>query len=151
VKSKTRRASPILRACYLIAVLFIGCSLVSCGSSSKNLQLAQDSVGLFHAQLDMEQYGSIYGAADDKFRNASTEADFVKLLRAIHTKLGAVRESNLRTSGVAWFAGQGATVTLVYDTKFMNGTGSEQFVWLIKDNQTTLYNYRIDSNDLIVK
>jgi hypothetical protein len=125
--------------------------LLSCGSSSKNVQLAQESVGLFHAQLDTEQYGSIYASADEKFHNATAEADFVKLLGAIHGKLGVIRESNLRNTGVAWFAGQGATVTLVYETKFSGGTGIEKFVWHIKDNRATLYNYNINSNDLITQ
>jgi hypothetical protein len=53
-------------------------------------------------------------------------------LEAIRKKLGYVRQSNLRTTGIAWFAGQGATVTLVYDTNFAEGTGIEQFVWHIK-------------------
>jgi len=134
-----------------IALLFAGCALVSCGSSSKNVQLAQDSVGLFHSQLDTEQYGSIYASADEKFRSASTEADFVRLLQAIHSKLGTVRESKLRNTGLAWFAGQGATVTVVYEIKFSDGTGTEKFVWHIKDNQATLYSYNINSNDLIAK
>ena len=127
------------------------CLLASCGSSSKNVQLAQNSVGMFHAQLDTEQYSSIYAAADDKFHAAMSEGDFVKLLQAIHNKLGTVRESSLRNTGVAWFAGQGASVTLVYDTRFSDGAGMEQFVWHIKDNQTSLYSYRINSNDLITK
>lgn len=149
MKLKTCQERSLIRTCYVLAVLLAACSLVSCGSSSKNVQLAQDRVGLFHAQLDTEQYNSIYAATDEKFHTASTETDFVKLLQAIHNKLGTVRESNLRNTGVAWFAGQGATVTLVYETKFTDGTGTEQFVWHIKDNQVTLYSYHINSNDLI--
>jgi hypothetical protein len=122
----------------------------SCGSSN-NIQLAKDSVGVFHAQLDTEQYGSIYAATDAKLQTVTSEAEFAKLLRAVHEKLGTVERSTLRNTGVAWFAGQGATVTLTYDTKFRDGTGSEQFVWHIKDNQAALYGYHINSNDLIAK
>lgn len=135
----------------IVVVLLAGWVLASCGSTSKNVQLAKESVGVFHAQLDTEQYNSIYVATDEKFHSATTEADFVKLLQAIHNKLGTVQEANLRNTGVAWYAGQGATVTLVYDTKFADGKGSEQFVWHIKDNQATLYSYRINSNDLVTK
>lgn len=138
----------VFSALFLVAA---SCVLASCGSSSKNVQLAESSVGMFHAQLDTEQYVSIYAAADEKFHAATSEGDFVKLLQAVHTKLGSVRESSLRNTGVAWFAGQGATVTLVYDTKFSDGTGMEQFVWHIKDDQPSLYSYRINSNDLITK
>jgi hypothetical protein len=145
----SRRGSAILQARFLLTTLFAGCVLVSCGSS-KNIQLAKDSVGI-HAQLDTEQYSTIYKTADDKFHSAISEAEFVKLLQAIHNKLGTVKESNLRNAGVAWFAGQGYTVTLVYDTQFSDGSGAEQFVWHVKDNQPTLYGYHINSNDLISK
>jgi hypothetical protein len=135
----------------LLILIAAPCFLVSCGSSGKNVQLAESNVGMFHAQLDTEQYSSIYSAADEKFHAATSEGDFVKLLQAIHNKLGAVQESNLRNTGVAWFAGEGASVTLVYDTKFSGGAGVEQFVWHIKDNQASLYSYRINSNDLVSK
>jgi Protein of unknown function (DUF4019) len=146
----TRHARAMLRVCSLLAILFVGGALVSCGSSKK-IQLAKDSVGMFHAQLDTEQYSTIYKTADDKFHAAISEAEFVKLLQAVHNKLGTVKESNLRNTGVAWYAGQGYTVTLVYDTRFSDGSGAEQFVWRVKDNQPTLYGYHINSNDLIAK
>ena len=123
----------------------------ACGSPTKNIELAKDSVGMFHAQLDTEQYSAIYAATDQKFKAASTEADFDKLLKAVHNKLGTVQSSNLRNTGVAWYAGQGATVTLVYDTTFSQGSGTEQFLWHIKDNQATLYGYHINSNDLVTR
>jgi hypothetical protein len=105
----------------------------------------------FHTQLDTEQYSAIYAASDEKFHQATSESDFVKLLEAIHRKLGSVQESNLRNTGVAWYAGQGATVTLVYQTKFAEGTGSERFVWHVKDNDAALYRYEINSNELVTK
>lgn len=139
------------RIVYILSFLLICESLASCGSSSRNIQLAENSAGIFHAQLDTEQYSSVYEAADENFHVATSESDFVKLLEAIHSRLGTVRESKLRNTGVAWFAGQGATVTLVYDTKFSAGTGTEQFVYHIKDNQSMLYGYHINSNDLVSK
>ena len=42
----------------------------------------------FHSQLDTEQYAAAYGACDEKFHQVTSESDSVKLLRAIHTKLG---------------------------------------------------------------
>jgi len=148
---RVRQRILVYRSFHLVVLLLACVVLASCGSSGKSVQLAQDNVSLFHAQLDTEQYGTIYASADEKFRNATTETDFVKLLGAIHNKLGTVRESNLRNTGVAWFSGQGATVTIVYETKFSGGTGTEKFVWHIKDNQATLYSYNINSNDLIAK
>jgi len=137
--------------CFGLVVLSVGWIMSACGSSGKNIQLAKDSVGMFHAQLDTEQYNAIYAATDEKFKIASTEADFVKLVQAVHNKLGVVQDSKLTNTVVAWYSGQGATVTLVYDTKFSQGTGREQFLWHIKDNQATLYGYHINSNDLVTQ
>lgn len=145
------RISRISRACCLVVLGCFSCILFSCGSSSKNVQLAQNSVGVFHAQLDTEQYNSIYAAADERFRQASTEADFLNLVQAIHIKLGTVQESTLRNSGIAWHTGTGTTVTLLYYTRFSGGTGTEEFVWHIQENQATLYGYHINSTDLIRK
>jgi hypothetical protein len=142
----------ILRKQFGFAFLFGTCILLSsCGSSTKSLELAQQNVELFHAQFDTEQYTALYAACDEKFHQATSESDFVKLLEAVHRKLGTVQQSNLRNTGVAWFAGQGTTVTLVYDTKFSEGTGKEQFVWHIKDNSAALYGYNINSNELVAK
>jgi hypothetical protein len=151
-RARTSKMSKFRRSHFVLPFLVITSGLLlSCGSSTKSIQLAKDSVGLFHSRLDTQQYPSIYAAADEKFHNAVTEADFAKLLGAIHNKLGTVRESNWRNTSIGWFAGQGATVTLVYETKFSDGSGTERFVWHIKNNQATLYNYNINSNDLITK
>jgi hypothetical protein len=123
----------------------------SCGSSTKSLELAKQNVEQFHSELDSGQYAAVYAARDEKFHQATTESDFVKLLDAVHRKLGNVQQANLRNTGVAWFAGQGATVTLVYYTKFAEGAGTEQSIWHIKDNGAALYGYHINSNELVTK
>jgi hypothetical protein len=146
------QGSSITRLHYLATMLCATCILCSsCGTSTKSVDLAQQNVAQFHSQLDSEQYTAVYAACDEKFHQATSQTDFVKLLEAIHRKLGNVQQSNLQNSGVAWFAGQGATVTLVYDTKFAEGSGSERFVWHIKDNVAALYSYNINSNELVEK
>jgi hypothetical protein len=142
----------IQRTCFVFVLLGGTCFLLSsCGSSAKSVELAQQSVEQFHSQFDSEQFAGLYAASDEKLHKATSESDFVKLLDAVHRKLGNVQQSNLRNTGVAWFAGQGATVTLVYETKFSQGTGMEKFVWHIKDNAATLYGYNINSNELVTR
>jgi hypothetical protein len=138
---------------YLFAVIGVACILVSScgGSSTTSLELAKQNVVQFHSQLNSEQYAVLYSASDEKLHQATSESDFVKLLEAIHRKLGTVQQSDLRNTGIAWFMGQGATVTLVYDTKFAEGNASEKFVWHIKDNKATLYGYNINSSELVTK
>jgi len=135
-----------------LAVSLAACLLLSsCGSSAKNIVLAKAAVEEFHSQLDTEEYGAIYDSTDRKFQNVTSQSDFTKLLTAVHQKLGTVQHTNTRNVGVAWYTGQGATVTLVYDTTFSAGTGTEQFVWHVNNAQATLYGYHIASNDLITK
>jgi hypothetical protein len=144
------RNLPMQRMRYIFTLLCGMCFLLSsCGSPTKNVELAQQSVEQFHSQLDSEHFTALYAASDEKLHQAATETDFVKLLDAVHRKLGNVQQSKLRNTGVAWFAGQGATVTLVYETKFALGTGIEKFVWHIKDNNASLYGYNINSNELV--
>jgi hypothetical protein len=136
---------------FIVSICAATVLLCSCGSSIKSLELAEQNVQQFHSELDSEQYAAVYAASDEKFHEATTESDFVKLLEAVHRKLGNVQQANLRNTGVAWFAGQGATVTLVYETKFAEGTGTEQFIWHVKDNGAALYRYQINSNELVTK
>jgi Protein of unknown function (DUF4019) len=141
------------RSLHLFALLFAAALLLcSCGSTMKNIALAKEAVSQFHSQLDAEQYEALYAASDEKLHTATTQADFTKLLEAVHRKLGTVGRSNLQNWNVGWYAGQGTTVTLVYNTSFSTGSGTERFVWhIISDNRATLYGYHINSNDLIAK
>ena len=140
-----------MRMHHILLVTCCASILLSSCSSTKNVALAQQNVEQFHSQLNSEHYTAVYAACDEKFHQATSESDFVKLLQAVHRKLGNVEGSSLRNTGVAWFAGQGATVTLLYETRFAEGTGIEKFVWHMKDNGAALYGYNINSNELVTK
>ena len=136
----------------VLAILCATCILFSsCGRPTKGLEVAKQNVNQFHSQLDTEQYAVIYASADEKFHQVTSESEFTKILQAIHRKLGAVQKSNLANMNISWHTGQGEIVTLVYDTTFAQGTGTEQFVWHVKDNNASLYGYHINSTDLITK
>ena len=116
-----------------------------------NTDLAKQGVAQFHSQLDAEQYAALYASADPELHNITAQDDFTKLLAAVHSKLGDVKQSNLRTWNTNWSTGQGTIVTLTYDTTFSTGSGTEQFVWHISDKRALLYGYHINSADLIEK
>jgi hypothetical protein len=107
--AKKRLAGSVkTRAVGLAISVYAGCVLLaSCGSPTKSIALAKESVDRFHSQLDFEQYSAIYAAADGKLHAATTEADFIKLLQAIHRKLGNVQNSSLKGENISWYAGQG--------------------------------------------
>ena len=87
---KFRHRNFPLRATLYAFALLLGTRVLlsSCGSATKSIQLAEQNVQQFHSQLDTEQYAAAYGACDEKFHQVTSESDSVKLLRAIHTKLG---------------------------------------------------------------
>ena len=146
-------ANALVRRMHFVFALLFGCCILlpSCGSSTKSVDLAKQNVDQFHSQLDSEEFTGLYAASDEKLRHTTSKPDFIKLLDAVHRKLGNVQQSTLRNRRVAWSSGEGATVTLVYETKFAQGTGTEEFVWHIRDNTATLYGYHINSNELITK
>jgi hypothetical protein len=141
----------VARKTYLLVSIGAACVLSSCGSSTESLESAKRGVMIFHAQLDTEQYAAAYAASDDRLRRATSQPDFIKLLEAVHRKLGTVEQANLQNTRFAWYTGQGAPVTLIYATKLSTGSANEQFVWHIKSGAATLYGYNIDSDDLITR
>lgn len=149
-----KRKEQISRTACCYAVAFLAAAsllLCSCGSMAVDTELAKQGVAQFHSQLNAEQYATVYGSTDPEFRKITSQADFTKLLVAVHRKLGSVQQSNLRTWNAAWYTSQGTTMTLTYDTTFSTGSGTEQFVWHISGNRALLYGYHINSDDLIEK
>ena len=138
------------RASCRVSILVALTVLSSC-ASGKNVQNATKSVEQFHSQMNTEQYQTIYAAADEGFHKATTEADFVALLQAVHTKLGNVQTSQRTNFQVGVSTGQGTVVTLVYNTAFDQGSGTEQFLWHMRDDQPVLLGYHINSNALVLK
>jgi len=132
---------------FVVLLLF----LCSC-NAAKHKELAEAAVGEFRAQFNSEQYHAMYVSADDGLRKAASEADFVALMQALHGKLGKAQQSHLRyyVDGRAT-AVNGPLLTLVYDTSFASGPGTERFVWHIRDKRAILFAYNVNSDALITK
>ena len=114
----------------------------------KGRRIAARAVGMFHSQLDSEKYSVIYQTAGARMKETTSELNFVKLLQGVHQALGTVQDSVPK--GVVFQLAQG-TIRLDYDTTFARGTGREQFVWQVRNDEAILYSYRIDSRDLAGK
>lgn len=122
-------------------------TLARCGAVVDG-KLADQEVARFHAGLDAAKFGELYAAGGDELKTAASEADWVKLLGAVHRKLGTV-QSTERT-GMNSFAGTGgSSVTLVYKTRFQNGAAIETFVYRGADHGLKLVGYNINSNALV--
>lgn len=108
------------------------------------------SRSVFHSLLDSERYSEIYAQADEEFKKSSTQEELEKLVRAVHQKLGKVHAAN-QVGYLVNVSSNGTYVTLTYDTTFVDGKATEQFVWRLRDDRAALYNYTVNSADLITK
>jgi hypothetical protein len=122
--------------------LLAGCS------AGKDEAAAEQAVTHFHQLLDAGQSEAIYDAATPEMKANAPKADFIRFLDAVHRKLGVVKEAKQQGWGVNYNTG-GGTVTLSYQTRFANGSGTEQFVYRT-GAAPALLGYRINSTDLIV-
>jgi hypothetical protein len=139
-RNRTTKTTVTLTVWFLVLI-----SINSCKSESKK-EIAIRAVAEFRSQVDQAQYTDIFARADKDFREGSTETNFIDSMRKIHQKLGKVQRSHLSNSQVAWYLGEGTTVTLKYDTQFTEGKAHEQFVWRIINGRALLAGYYINSD-----
>lgn len=133
----------------LILVCVLSLTAGACGIT-KHKENAEKGVARFHQQLNAEQYHEIYVQSDKLFQQSATEADVVALFRAVHAKLGTVKNATAQ----GWHVNatpQGTFVTLGYDVEFSEGKGVEQFVFKVNGNEALLFNYNVNSPLLITK
>lgn len=110
---------------------------------------AEKEVAEFHARYDAGQFAQIWTDADDSFRGSTAEPDFLRFIGAVHRKLGAVQET--KVVGTNTFYGTGGTrITLVHETTFKSGKGTEQFVLRMDGDSARLVGYHINSNALVI-
>jgi hypothetical protein len=91
----------------------------------------------------------LYDGSSADLKRASSKEDFIRLLDAVHRKLGEVKESKQ----VGWrvnYATGGSVVDLVYETRFAAGKGREEFVYRAA-KQPSLLGSNINSSDRIVR
>ena len=132
----------------LVLLLFV-LSLAGC-SMSADTSSAEEAVPKFHGMLDAARFDDIYAQSADAMKSASSQADFVALLEAVHRKLGNTKSSTKTSWGVNYQT-SGTWVTLVYKTVYDSGDAQEQFVFLVKDKSALLAGYHVNSNALILK
>jgi hypothetical protein len=131
----------------LKVVLAAGLLLGGC-SAQADVKAGQADVVKFHSQLDAGSFDQIYDQSGPEMKQAASRADLTRMLSVVHRKLGAVQTSGMRRWNVNFTAG-GKFLTLIYDTKFASGAGTENFVFKIAGNAEQLIGYHINSNDLV--
>ena len=131
----------------LIALLISGSA---CSAVTKGKGNAEAAVVQFHNQFNAAQFREIYSQTDEEFKKATSEADFVALLEAIHRKLGTVKQA----SPTGWRMNatpMGTMVTLGYNVEFGEGKGTEEFTYRVNGGKALLLHYNVNSPLLITK
>jgi hypothetical protein len=139
-----------MRLTFVLALILIGNALMSgCSSFAREREIAERGVGEFHANLDSGKYQEIYHQADEEFQRSGTEEEFQKLVSAVHEKLGKVKGAPQLLGYRVTVGSKGAYVVLNYNTSFLRGTATETFTWHLASGQAKLFNYNVNSRELI--
>lgn len=129
---------------FAAAAMLGGCGI------KESFEKADVAIASFHADLDAGKFDKIWTSADPDLRKATRKGDFEKLLKAVHTKLGAVKT----TRQVGWNTNattSGTFLTATFQTTFEKGSGNEQFTYRKgKGDAVTLVRYGIDSQDMML-
>jgi hypothetical protein len=138
------------RAVVSVLVMVGGTALMGCCDSKQAGRDAELAVQQFHTRYNAADYRGIYADATDNFKRASTEGDFVALLEGVRRKLGEHRTS---TPGPyrLMTGTHGVTYTQSLQSEFVEGKGTETFVWHIADSRARLVGYNINSPVLVIK
>lgn len=130
----------------LFCLVFVTILSVPSCSPEAAKRKATESVGKFRVAWSNGNYHEIYTTADSAFKEGITEEEFTTFAQSMHSKVGEIRQSRLVGDHVN-YSENGIMVILLYDTEFTNGKASEQLAWLIKGNQSYLFNYTLDLHE----
>ncbi len=133
-----------------VGVFAVTVLLLSCTDMVKGKDLADKQVPVFHQLFNEQKFQDIVKAADPDMIKAASGPKIIELLRAIHRKLGPVKESN----NINWNIGNfnlETRVVLVQNTSFERGSGTETFTYRVAGGKARLLGYHINSDDLIIK
>ena len=134
-------SKPVYVTLVIVALLLSGC-----GDMVNAKAIAESQIKTFHQQLSNNDINAILSSADPSMPKAAG----AQLLSTVIRKLGNV--TNTRTVGgrTNFFNGR-TLVTLVQETTFAHGKGTETFTYTIKSGKAVLAGYNINSMDLLLK
>ena len=117
-------------------------------SNSEDMKKAEAAVEHFHQQLNDAAFDAMYAESDDAMKAQATQEKLVKLLSAVHRKLGNFQSAK-STGWKVFTATGGTTVTLAYASSYEHGQADETFSFHIADGKALLNGYNINSLDMI--
>lgn len=135
-----------MSAMRLVLLILAAATLQGCGQQ-ENFDNAEQSVTLFHDRLNRGVYEEIWELTAPNFRDGQVRDNARAIFSAMHSRLGMVLES--QNIGTSYYTSgdDGATATLVYQTTFERGSGTEVFTFIIESGTSMLWGYNINSDD----
>lgn len=124
--------------------------LPSCKDMTQGKGLAAAAIVDFHKQFNDQKFKELYAASHADMKAAATETDFVKLLEAIHRKLG----KHVKSTESGWRVNSHNFTTYVVSTQsseYEQGKGTETFTYVVSDGVCKLQGYHINSQDMMTK
>jgi len=136
-----------MRHTFLLIALTL--ALLAC-SRSADVASAKLAVTRFHELLDAGRFTEIFEQSSDDLKKATTKAEFVALLEAVHRKLGITKSAVDQAWSVNYKISS-KFVTLTYKTIYSEGESAEQFVFRMQRDSAALVGYHINANGLIAE
>lgn len=151
IAERKRKDRKILMWSLMATAVVLTLLIWRCGTSLYRASLASDAARAeFHKRLNSEQYHEIYTQADRQFRESASEEEITSFLRGVHEKLGNAGDANRKNIMVKATPG-GTYATVIYETKFTSGSGTETYVWRLDGERLLLVGYNIQSRDFFRK
>jgi hypothetical protein len=124
-----------------------GMALSGC-SVSHDKSAAEAGVASFHQMMDAGRYHDIYVGSAPEFRQSAPEPQAIAVLQRVHDRLGAFRSGTQSGWRVNFNTG-GTIVNFTYNTQFASAAGTEDFVFRVNGETTTLVGYHVNSPALL--
>ena len=131
------------------AVLLSALALLAACAGPEKVKDTAPLVAAFHHDLDAGRFDAIWNGGDDILHASTGEAQFIRLLDAVHRKLGKVVKSE-QTGWSVNYDTAGNTIAVGMSTTFEHGTGGERFVFRSRKEGLELAGYQIDSPDMML-
>ena len=129
-----------------ISLVALGIIALSACSGGEDLASADKAVDRFHEQLNTGQYQTIYKQSAPDMKSANNEQELVKLLSAIHVKLGQYKSGTRNSWRVNY--GTSANTVILFDSIYEKGKAQETFTFF-NGADSPLIGYNINSPTLI--
>ncbi len=122
----------------MLALFMFSCAL------THEREKCEVEISLFHLRFNSEDYGEIYDAASPEFREVSKKGAFVDYLGSLKREFGKQTGSTpgpWRVDKTIW----GTYVTAKYMTTYERGVVEEEFAFIIRDGNPSLFRFNFVS------